>query len=105
MDKIALLAIKKSGAVDVSLAVAAKEAAEAAQEAAETAQGKAEDAQEAAEAAAASLTVDSAMSDSSTNPVQNKVIYGELSDLKSQINAMGLSVVEGKLCVTFEEVA
>ena len=85
MDKIALLALKKSGAVDVSLAVAAKEAAEAAQEAAETAQGKAEDAQEAAEAAVASLTVDSAMSDSSTNPVQNKVIYGELSDLKSQI--------------------
>ena len=46
MDKIALLALKKSGAVDVGLAVAAKEAAEAAQEAAETAQGKAEDAAE-----------------------------------------------------------
>ena len=35
---------------------------------------------------AASLTVDSALSDSSTNPVQNKVITAELTDVKSAIS-------------------
>ena len=52
----------------------------------------AEAAATAAQTAAASLTVDSAMSNSSTNPVQNKVIYGELSDLKEEISELsGLS--------------
>lgn len=48
----------------------------------------AEAAATAAQTAAASLTVDSAMSNSSTNPVQNKVIYGELSDLKDGLSDM-----------------
>lgn len=39
-----------------------------------------------AEAAAASLTVDSALSTSSTNPVQNKVITGAVNDLKEEIS-------------------
>lgn len=50
------------------------------------AKADAEAAATAAQTAAASLTVDSAMSNSSTNPVQNKVIYGELSDLKDDLN-------------------
>lgn len=39
-----------------------------------------------AEAAAASLTVDSALSTSSTNPVQNKVITGAITDLKEDLD-------------------
>lgn len=39
----------------------------------------------AAAASAASIVVDSAMSDSSTNPVQNKVINGEITELKTAI--------------------
>jgi len=90
MDKaemLALVALKKSGTVDVSQAVAAKQAAQAAQAAAEEAQEGAEAAQAAAEAAAAAFVVDDEMDDESENPVQNKVIAGELGDLKSRMNA------------------
>lgn len=41
-----------------------------------------------AEAAAASLTVDSALSTSSTNPVQNKVITGAVNDLKEELSGI-----------------
>lgn len=70
-----------------------------------------------------SITVDSAMSGSSTNPVQNKVItealalkqdaednnltttsktvVGAVNELKSGLTTLGLSVVNGKLCQTY----
>lgn len=62
-------------------------AAEAAQSASSAAQSKAdaEAAATRAETAAATLTVDTALSDTSTNPVQNKVITGELADVKNAI--------------------
>ena len=57
MDKLSIIALKKTGAVDIKAAVvaaqAAQEAAEAAQEAAEDAQEAAEDAAEDSEASAA----------------------------------------------------
>lgn len=65
--------------------------AEDAQEAAETAQGKAEDAQAAAEAAAASIVVDDELSNSSENPVQNKVIYTALGGKVDTVAGKGLS--------------
>ena len=77
MDKIALIALKKSGAPDISAAIAAKEAAQAAQEAAETAQGKAEDAAEELEGALEDI--EELQSDVST-------LQEDTSDLKSQIN-------------------
>lgn len=52
-----------------------------------------------------SITVDDALSDTSTNPVQNKVITAEVSSLKSDFTDLGLSVVNGGICITFEEVA
>ena len=58
--------------------------AEVAEEAAQSA-SDAENAAERAEQAAATLTVDTALSDSSTNPVQNRVITGELTNVKSQL--------------------
>ncbi len=58
--------------------------ADVAEEAAQSA-SDAENAAERAEAAAATLTVDDALSDTSTNPVQNKVITGEVAQVKSQI--------------------
>lgn len=58
--------------------------AEVAEEAAQSASAAAASASAAA-ASAASLTVDSAMSDSSTNPVQNRVITSEITDVKSAI--------------------
>ena len=54
MDKLTLIALKKSGSTDVSAAAAAKVAAQAAQAAAETAQAAAEDAAEDAVEALAS---------------------------------------------------
>ena len=39
-------------------------------------------------AGATNVTVDSAMSQVSTNPVQNKVIYGELDDIKSDVTEL-----------------
>ena len=64
---------------------------------AETAAVAAEAAANAAVAAAQSLTVDSAMSSSSTNPVQNKVIYGELSELKADLTAVETDIETGDL--------
>lgn len=46
------------------------------------------------------VTVDNALSDVSENPVQNKVVKGAL-DTKQ--NDVGLSVVNGKLCITYTE--
>ena len=66
----------------------AADSATAAAGSATAAAGSASDAADSATAAAASaasLVVDSAMSDSSTNPVQNKVINGELTELKTAI--------------------
>ena len=72
-----------------SASTATAKAAEAAQSASNAAQGKtdAEAAAARAEQAAASLTVDSALSDSSTNPVQNKVITGEITNVKTALTA------------------
>ena len=47
------------------------------------------------------LPVDSALSGSSANPVQNKVVTAEIDDLKSAFDALCLSVQSGKLCVTY----
>ena len=66
----------------------AADSATAAAGSATAAAGSASDAADSATAAAASaasIVVDSAMSDSSTNPVQNKVINGELTQLKTAI--------------------
>ena len=72
-----------------SASTATAKAAEAAQSASGAAQSKtdAEAAATRAEQAAATLTVDTALSDTSTNPVQNKVITGELTDVKSHLHA------------------
>ena len=67
----------------------AADSATAAAGSATAAAGSASDAADSATAAAASaasLVVDSAMSDSSTNPVQNKVINGELTELKTALH-------------------
>ena len=71
-----------------SASTATTKASEAAQSASGAAQSKtdAEAAATRAEQAAASLTVDTALSDSSTNPVENRVITGELADVKSAID-------------------
>ena len=67
---------------------AAASATAAAQSASNAAQSKidAEAAAERAEQAAATLTVDDALSDTSENPVQNKVITGEVTQVKNAIN-------------------
>ena len=68
-----------------SASTATTKAAEAAQSASSAAQSKtdAKAAAARAEQAAATLTVDSALSDTSTNPVQNKVITESVTQLKS----------------------
>jgi hypothetical protein len=73
-----------------SASTATAKASEAAQSATSAALSKtdAEAAATRAEQAAASLTVDSALSDTSVNPVQNKVITGELTNVKSAIDAL-----------------
>ena len=70
-----------------SASTATTKAAEAAQSATDAASAKtaAESAATRAEQAAATLTVDTALSDTSTNPVQNKVITGELTNVKNAI--------------------
>ena len=72
---------------------ASTKAAEAAQSASSAAQSKtdAEAAATRAEQAAASLTVDSALSDTSVNPVQNKVVTGAITDVKSAIDALKIT--------------
>ena len=45
------------------------------------------------------ITVDSAFSDTSTNPVQNKVV----NSLKETLTNLGLTVVDGKVCQTYNE--
>ena len=67
---------------------------------------------QAAAQSAASLTVDTELSSTSTNPVQNKVIdatvtelKNETTELKSAFEALGLSVVDGAINITYEEVA
>lgn len=54
----------------------------------------------AAAASAASIVVDSAMSDSSTNPVQNKVINGELTELKTAITEQSEAI--GSVPITWD---
>ena len=73
-----------------SASTASTKAAEAAQSASNAAasETEAEAAATRAETAAASLTVDSALSDTSVNPVQNKVITGAITDVKSAIKAL-----------------
>ena len=73
-----------------SASTATAKASEAATSASNAAQSKtaAEAAATRAETAAASLTVDSALSETSENPVQNKVITGEITDVKSAIDAL-----------------
>ena len=90
-----------SGAyVDTGVAADAQDAATRAEAAASTATDAKDDAVEAktdavnaadrAEAAAATLTVDAAISDSSTNPVQNKVIAAALDE---KLNVDGYSAL------------
>ena len=76
-----------------SASTATTKAAEAAQSATDAASAKtaAESAATRAEQAAATLTVDTALSDTSTNPVQNKVITGELTNVKNALNEYVLS--------------
>lgn len=73
-----------------SASTATAKASEAATSASNAAQSKtdAEAAAARAEQAAATLTVDSALSDSSTNAVQNKVITAELTDVKTAIDSV-----------------
>ena len=60
---------------------------------------------QAAAQSAASLTVDTELSSTSTNPVQNKVIDATVTELKNDLDVLGLSVVDGKLCITYKEVS
>lgn len=71
-----------------SASTATTKAAEAAQSASNAAASEtaAEAAATRAETAAASLTVDDALSDTSVNPVQNKVITGAITDVKSALD-------------------
>ena len=73
-----------------SASTATAKAAEAAQSASNAAGSKtaAEAAAIRAETAAASLTVDSALSETSENPVQNKVVTESVTQLKSAIDAL-----------------
>lgn len=75
-----------------SASTATAKAAEAAQSASGAAQSKtdAEAAAARAEQAAATLTVDTALSDTSTNPVQNKIITGEITDVKTAIDTLSI---------------
>lgn len=63
------------------------------------------EAAQAAAQSAASLTVDTELSSTSTNPVQNKVIDATVTELKNDLDVLGLSVVDGKLCITYKEVS
>ena len=76
-----------------SASTATAKASEAATSASNAAQSKtdAEAAAARAEQAAATLTVDTALSDTSTNPVQNKVITGEITDVKTAIDALKIT--------------
>lgn len=73
-----------------SASTATAKAAEAAQSASGAAQSKtdAEAAATRAEQAAATLTVDDALSDTSVNPVQNKVITAEVTQVKTAISSL-----------------
>lgn len=77
-----------AGTATASAATATTKAGEAAQSASSAAasEAAAEAAATRAETAAATLTVDDALSDVSENPVQNKVITGEVTQLKSAID-------------------
>ena len=46
---------------------------------------------------------DDELSLTSKKPAQNKVITEELTDLSNAISALGLSVVNGKICVTYDD--
>ena len=75
-----------------SASTATTKAAEAAQSASNAAQSKtdAEAAATRAEQAAASLTVDDALSDTSVNPVENRVITAEVTQLKNAIDVLNV---------------
>lgn len=74
-----------------SASTATAKASEAATSASNAAQSKtdAEAAAARAEQAAATLTVDDALSNTSTNPVQNKVITAEITDVKTALQDIG----------------
>lgn len=77
---------------------------EQAADSASTASTKAGEAAASAQAAAQSaahLTIDSAMSTTSQNAVQNKVVTGELNSVKETLSDLGLTVVNGKLCAVY----
>lgn len=76
-----------------SASTATAKAAEAATSASGAAQSKtdAEAAAARAEQAAATLTVDDALSDTSTNPVQNKVVTAEVTQVKNAIDALKIT--------------
>lgn len=110
---IALAQEQEEAAASSATAAAssATEAAASATQAASSAASAAASAEQATEAAA-SLTVDTELSSTSTNPVQNKAIdatvtelKNETTELKSAFEALGLSVVDGAINITYEEVA
>lgn len=76
-----------------SASTATTKAAEAAQSASNAAASEtaAEAAATRAETAAASLVVDDALSETSENPVQNKVITGEVAQVKNAIDALKIT--------------
>ena len=85
----AIAILQTASATATEQATIATGAATTATEAAETATSAVADVEAAAtraEQAAASLTVDSALSETSKNPVQNKVVTGAVADLKSHFN-------------------
>ena len=77
-------------------------AAQTAQTAAETAQGKAEDAQAAAEAAAQTLVIDPTLTQPN-QAAEAKATGDAISLVKSHLEAVGLSVVDGAVNITYEE--
>ena len=88
-----------------SASTATAKAAEAAQSASGAAQSKtdAEAAATRAEQAAATLTVDNALSDTSVNPVQNKVVTAEFTQVKSAIDALKITDTESGAIASFPD--
>ena len=52
---------------------------------------------------ATNTVVDSAFSTSSENPVQNKVVTTEINAINVTLASLGLSIVNGEMCVTYSE--
>lgn len=55
------------------------------------------------EAEANKTTVDSTMSSSSTNPVQNKVVEARIAGVENMLGGITFSIVDGALVVTYPD--